>query len=343
MHNNTPEQNRALVANASTARNRPVGACPLAVRLHKAGRTADLQRLADFGKVIFPDVWHQARGNLPETKGEMMLDRLHETRPSPDELMSIAARDAIAMRAAIGPITRLEHENAMRRTTRRDSRGRITEWQGSDNRWRPVVELRRQAKGMRREAETERREAAELHIRTFATGSFPIVDRGADYYSEGVSFWRIRHASMCHAMLAANDNRRIETVRLGIDGHVPFDKARANVGLSPSVRCATAIAKGAEFIGGCAGSNSGAHKAPVDGGNFAVEDAIIGAIDQPRIDAALGNRNAEFLNLSLAGKTAKQIAVILRLGNGKAGERRVVSMQDSALVALADIEQRLAA
>jgi hypothetical protein len=339
----TPADHRAAVEAQPTVRQRPhVATSHLATRLARAGRRADLRMLQTFGGTAEAETWHQARGNLPETRGEMVFDRVHETRPSPDELAVLAAREAIRTRDTMGPITPTEWAAAFERTTRRDCRGHIVEWRGSDGKWRPVVELRRQIKGERRKTESARHAEANWHLQTPATGSFPETLPYAASKSDGKAYWRMRHATMCHSMLDANDNRRIEAVRLGVDGSTPFNTARAKAGLAEARRGPIAVAKGAEFVGGRVGANAGAAKAGVHGGHNAVEGRIIAAIDAPRIKASLGG-HADVLETSLDGATAKEIAASNGWGAGRAGERRAVAAQDAALEALADVEHKLAA
>jgi hypothetical protein len=339
----SPAEHRAAVEALPTVRQRPhVATSHLATRLARAGRRADLEMLQTFGGAAEAETWHQARGNLPETKGEMVFDRVLETRPSPDELSVLAAREAVRTRDIIGPIVLAEWRAAFEQVTRRDAKGAILEWRGSDGKWRPIVELRRQVKGARRKTENERSKEANRHLQARSTGNLPSLALYAASKSDGEAYWRMRHATMCHAMLAANDSKRIETVRLGVDGQVLFHMARENACLAEAPRGPTVVARGAEFVAGRIGANAGAAKGGVWGGHSAVEDRIIAAIDAPRVKASLG-ANADVLEDSLDGLTAKQIASKRGWGDGKAAERRAVAAQDAALEALADVEQKLAA
>src|SRR6202000_1025490 len=95
----SPAEHRAHVEALPIVRQRPhVATSHLATRLARACRRQDLRMLQTFGGAAEVETWHQARGNLPETKGEMVFDRVLETRPSPDELSVLAAREAIRPR-----------------------------------------------------------------------------------------------------------------------------------------------------------------------------------------------------------------------------------------------------
>ena len=104
----------------------------------------------------------------------------------------------------------------------------------------------------------------------------------------------------------------------------------------------TGIAKGAEFLACRIHSNPRASQGGPEGGQDLNERTIVETMDQPRIDAALG-AHRQVLELSIAGKTAKQIAIELGYGDTKAAERRAVAAQDAALIALAGVEEKLAA
>lgn len=73
----------------------------------------------------------------------------------------------------------------------------------------------------------------------------------------------------------------------------------------------------------------------------AVENAIIAAIDAPKIVAGLGE-HAAVLQDSLDGMTAREIAAKRGWGDGKASEQRAVRAQDRALSALADMQRKAA-
>jgi hypothetical protein len=150
---------------------------------------------------------------------------------------------------------------------------------------------------------------------------------------------------MLQTMTACNDNRRAEIDRLGVGGRHSFDVAWSNAGLYPACRIPryiTVIAKGAEFLAFRVHSNPTAAKGSFVGAPDAAERQIVETIDAPRIDAALGE-HARVLDLSIAGMTAREIATQLGLGTAKQGERKAVAAQDAALLALAGLEEKIAA
>jgi hypothetical protein len=278
---------------------------------------------------------------MPEA-GKPLADRVTEIRPSPDEMVRLAAQDAIAARDGYGPITAAELDAPMRARLRFDSKGVISEWCGSDNRWRDTAELFRQPKGKRRKSEQERRDdnARHLSIRG-SSGRFPERSSYVERNSMGEDYWRLRHAFLVQTMTVCNDNRRRDIDRLGVGGRHSFDEAWANAGLYPACRIPrhiTVIAKGVEFLAYRIHSNPRAMQGGTEGGHDLVERQIIGSIDSPRIDAALGE-HAKVLDMSIAGLTAREIARKLGLGNTKQGERKAVAAQDAALQALADVEK----
>jgi hypothetical protein len=321
------------------------GATPLGTRLARAGRKSDLQRYIRHGTVTVVPTWLSAEGNLPEVGGKPQADRITEIRPSPDEIVTLAARDAIRTRDTIGPITASELAAASVKRIRHDARGVITEWRGSDGKWRPTAELFRQPKGGRRKTDQQHQDDNARHLAIRGSGDFPersaYVERGSD----GTDYWRFRHAFMMQAMNAGNDNRRSEVDRIGVGGRHTFEEAWTNAGLSPACRIPrymTVIAKGAEFLAYRVHSNPTAAKGSFVGAPDAVETQIIETIDAPRVDAALGN-HAKVLDLSIAGLTAREIAAKLGWGDTKQAERRAVAAQDAALQALAGLEEKLAA
>lgn len=329
---------------ASNDNVRTTAAIPLAIRLARAGRTEDLARLIRHGTVTVVPSWLSAEGNLPEVGGKPQADRVTETRPSPDEIVYLAARDAIATRGTIGPITPADLSAAAERNIRRDANNVITEWRGSDGKFRAVAELFRQRKGQRRKSEQERQDDNARHLAIHGSGEFPersdYVERGSD----GRDYWRLRHATMLRTMTACNDNRRAEIDRMGVGGGHSFDEAWANAGLPPASRIpryVTAIARGAEFLAFRVHSNPTAAKGSFVGALDAVERQIVETIDAPRIDAALGE-HAKVLDLSIAGLTAREIAKQMGMGDTKHAERKAVAAQDAALAALADVEKMAA-
>lgn len=322
----------------------PGRSTPLGTRLARAGRADDLRRYIKYGTVPAVPSWLSAESNLPEG-GKAHVDRVTETRPSPDEMVAIAARDAANARSEIGPLTPKELAAAAALNVRCDARGVIAEWRTSNGRWMPVAELFRQPKGGRRKSEQERQDDNARHLAIQATGSFPERSAYVERNSSGADYWRLRHACMLQTMTACNDNRRAEIDRLGVGGRHNFHDAWINAGLYPASRIPrhiTVIAKGAEFLAYRVHSNSRAMRGGVEGGHDLVERQIVETIDQPRIDAALGE-HAKVLDLSIAGKTAREIAATMGWGGTKQAERRAVAAQDAALAALAGLEENLAA
>jgi hypothetical protein len=320
-------------------------ALPLAIRLARAGREEDLKRLIRHGTVVSVPTWLSADGNLPEVEGKPLPDRVVELRPSPDEMVRLAAKDAISARAGYGPITAAELDVPMRARLRLDSKGVITEWRGSDERWHDTAELFRQAKGKRRKSEAERRDDNQRHLAIRGSGGFPERMQRSTTPSEGEDFRRLRAAFWARAMGVANDNARVDIDRAGVGGRHSFDEAWRNAGLYPACRISrhiTVIAKGAEFMAFRVHSNPTAAKGSFVGAPDAVERQIVETIDAPRTDAALGE-HAKVLDMSIAGMTAREIARELGWGETKQAERKAVAAQDAALAALAEVEAKLAA
>jgi hypothetical protein len=318
-------------------------AIPLAIRLYRQRRSDDLARLVRYGTVVTVPSWLSAEGGMPEA-GKPLADRVTEIRPSPDEMVRLAAQDAIAARDGYGPITAAELDAPMRARLRIDSKGVITEWRGSDNRWHDTAELFRQPKGRRRKSEEERQDDNARHLSIRGSAVFPERMQRSATPSYGEDFRRLRAAYWVQAMGVANDNARLGIDRAGVGGRHSFDEAWRNAGLHPACRLPqhiTVIAKGAEFLAYRVHSNPRAMQGGVEGGHDLVERQIIETIDAPRIDAALGE-HAQVLDMSIAGMTAREIATKMGLGDAKQGERKAVAAQDVALLALAEVE-RLAA
>ncbi len=316
------------------APKRTTAAIPLALRLARQGRYADLRRLISYGTVPTATTWLSADGNLPEA-GRPLPDRVTELRPSPDEIVRLAVQNAIAARDGVGPISPTELAAAAARNTRRDARGAITHWRGSDGKWRPVAELFRQPKGQRRKSGAERHDDNARHLALRGSGTFPERMPRSATPSAGEDFRRLRAAHWVAAMGPANDNRR-ELDRMKIGAGVRFDDAWQNAGLHPACRLPrfkTAIAPGAEFLAFRVHSNPRATQGSFVGPASGPEDSMIASIDAPRVDAALGG-HGKVLDLSIAGATAKEIAAAMELGGGRQGERKAVAAQDAALAAL---------
>jgi hypothetical protein len=315
-------------------------ALPLAIRLARAGRKEDLKRLIDHGTVTVVPTWLSPEGGLPEAS-KPLADRVTEIRPSPDEMVRLAARDAIAARDGYGPITAAELDAPMRARLRFDSKGVITEWRSSDERWHSAAELFRQPKGRRRKSEQERQDDNARHLSIRGNAAFPERCQRSATPSHGEDFRRLRAAHWTRVMGVANDNARVDMDRAGVGGRHSFDEAWANAGLYPACRIpryVTTIAKGAEFMAFRVHSNPRAMQGGPEGGHDLVERQLVETIDAPRIDAALGE-HAKILDQSIAGMTAREIAQAMGWGDTKHSARMAVAAQDAALAALADVEK----
>jgi hypothetical protein len=321
------------------------GATPLGTRLARARRKDDLKRYIRYGTVVAVPSWLSAEGNLPEVGSKPRADRIKEIRPGPDEMVRLAVQDAILARDGYGPITAGEMDSPMKARLRFDKHGLISEWRGSDDKWRPAAELERQPKGKRRKSEQERQDDNARHLAIRGSGGFPEPFQRSATPSDGEDYRRLRAAHWAQTMGAANDNARLGIDRAGVGGRHTFDQAWSKAGLFPACRIPRymkAIAPGAEFMAFRVHSNPRAMQGGVEGGHDLVERQIVETIDQPRIDAALGE-HAKVLDLSIAGMTARELAGKMGWGDTKAAERKAVAAQDAALAALADIEQKLAA
>jgi hypothetical protein len=271
--------------------------------------------------------------------GDTQIDRIVEIRPRPDEMVRLAARDAIKARVVYGPITPQEMDAPMRARLRTDHRGHIAQWLGGDNRWHDTAELFRQPKGKRRRTDEERQVDNERHLSIPATGKFPERSSYVERGGEGVDHRRNRAAYWALAIGGHCDHRRREIDRLGVGSGHAFGEAWVNAGLPPASRIPrhmTAIAPGAEFLAYRVHTNPTAAKGSFVGPASGPEGALVAAMDAPRVTAALGAHFA-VLEASLDGLTAREIAAANGWGNTKAGERRAVAAQDNALEALAKI------
>jgi hypothetical protein len=331
-----PSRHVEAIMKPANDNNPRTGATPLGTRLARAGRKDDLRRLVQYGRVPVAVTWLSADGGLPEAGTKPQADRVTEIRPSPDEIVRLAVQAAIAARGAVGPITPTDLEAAAARNVRRDKRGRISDWRGSDGKWRPAAELFRQPKGKRRKSEQERKDDNARHLSLRGSGGFPEPIQRSTVPSVGEDFRRLRAAHWVMAMGPANDNARVNIDRAGVGGQRTFEDAWRNAGLPPACRVPrfmTAIAPGAEFLGFRQHRNATASKGSFVGARDAVESQIVAAMDQPRVDAALGE-HGKILDMSIAGMTARQIAAELGWGAGRQGERKAVAAQDAALAAL---------
>jgi hypothetical protein len=215
-----------------------------------------------------------------------------ELRPSPDEMVRLAAQDAISAREGVGPIVAAELDAPMRARLRSDANGVVTEWRGSDERWHAAAELFRQPKGGRRKSELERQDDNARHLAIRGSGGFPEQMQRSTVPSYGEDFRRLRAACWAQAMGVANDNRR-DIDRAGVGGRHTFDDAWRNAGLYPACRLSrhiTAIAKGAEFMAYRVHSNPRAMQGGAEGGHDLVERQIVETIERKAVaaqDAAL--------------------------------------------------------
>lgn len=302
-------------------------AIPLAERLSKAGRAADLERLIKYGRVPVVPSWLSAEGDLPEA-GKPQAERVTEIKPNTEGEMR--------------RIIKLMEEG--KEAIKTNSKGHITHWRGADGKFRPVAELYRQPKGKRRKSEQERQDDNARHLAIRGSGGFPEPFQRSAVPSEGEDFRRLMAAHWAMAMGVANDNARVQVDRAGVGTGKGFEDAWRNAGLYPACRIPrhiTVIAKGAEFLAYRVHSNPHAMKGGVEGGHDLVERQIVETIDAPRVDAALGE-HALILDMSIAGMTAKELGVKMGF-SGKRAERRGVAAQDAALAALAEVEEKLAA
>jgi hypothetical protein len=164
---------------------------PLERRLARAGRRSDLRLLQGYATPHAPSAWMPANDNEVVS---IQVDRIVEIRPSPDEMVRLAAKDAIRARDGYGPITAAELDVPMRARLRIDRRGQITAWLGSDGRWHDTAELFRQPKGKRRKTDEERQADNARHLSIPATGAFPERSGYVVHGSEGQVYRRNRAA-----------------------------------------------------------------------------------------------------------------------------------------------------
>jgi hypothetical protein len=327
----TPEQHRAILDVLPETRQRPAGATPLGTRLYRERRANDLRRYISYGRVTAVPSWLSADGPLPE--GHMVMDG------DPEGAAVMQADLVSEIKPGLGELERISNWiKAGEEGVRTNSQGHITEWRGADGKFRPVAELTRQPKGKRRKTLEQVAQDNERHMSLRGSGGFPESLPYAARTSDGEKYWRIRHAAMCHAM-GAND-RREEIDRMGVGSSVPFGVARSKAGLPQAERGSTVIAKGAEFHAFAVHSTKSMDG--FEGAHDAAERQIVETMDQPNVDAMLGD-HVRLLDLSAAGLTARQIAVELGLVDSKAAERRVIAMQDAALAALAAVDAKMAA
>ncbi|WP_426433913.1 hypothetical protein [Bradyrhizobium genosp. P] len=306
---------------------------PIITRLRRAGRYGDLGNLVRFSG---PDQVSQHADNEDVAEG-YGIDTVYEIRPTEGEIA----------RACMKP------DPTGNIGLRFDSRGRITAWRAHDakgdavlaedgeERWFPAREGYRQSKGSRRRSLTELAEESAQHLSLRGSGGFLERSTYVERNSGGADYWRMRHAHMLDAMGGHCDMRRREIDRLGIGYRHAFDAARRTVGLAPAEHCPTVVARGASFLAGKTKRNALATEGSFVGAPDAAENAIVAAMDAPKIGASLGD-NAAVLGDSLDGMTAREIAAKRGWGNSKAAEQRAVRAQDRALSALADAQKQAA-
>ena len=268
--------------------------------------------------------------------GNTQIDRIVEIRPSPDEIVRHAAKDAIRARDGYGPITPQELDAPMRARLRLDARAQITQWLGGDNRWHDTAELFRQPKGKRRKTDEERQADNERHLAIRGSGGFPPASTYRERGSGGEDYRRNRAAYWAQTLSACNDNRRREIDRLGVGGGHAFVEARSNAGLASAERYQRGVARGAEFMGYRQHRNVTATPGSFVGPASGPRDALVAALDAPRVTATLA-AHAAVLEASMDGLTAREIAAANGWANTKAGERKAVAAQDNALEALAKL------
>ncbi|MGX0962353.1 hypothetical protein AB7M63_002802 [Bradyrhizobium japonicum] len=163
---------------------------PIESRLARAGRRSDLRMLQDYAAPHAHSAWMPANDN---EVGNTQVDRIVEIRPSPDEVVRIAAKDAILARDGYGPITPHELDAAVRRNLKVEG-GRILKWRGSDNRWHDAGELFRQVKGARRKIDEEREADNQRHLAIRGSSGFPTASAYRGHGSEGEDYRRMRAA-----------------------------------------------------------------------------------------------------------------------------------------------------
>lgn len=230
---------------------------PLESRLARAGRRSDLRTLQDYAAPNAPSAWMPANDN---EFGSTQVDRIGEIRPSPDEVVRIAQKDAIRERGGYGPITPRELDDAARRNIRVEG-GRIVKWKGTDNRWHDAAELFRQSKGGRRKTDEERQADNERHLSIHGSGGFPVASTYRERGSEGEDYSRQRAARWAQSIAVANDDARVDIDRAGLGGRHTFDQARSNASLPLAERCPTGIAPALSLWGTASTATRGQHLA----------------------------------------------------------------------------------
>jgi hypothetical protein len=264
--------------------------------------------------------------------GGFGVDRVYEIRPTEGEIVRACIKQD-------------QHGVGLRF----DAKGTITHWRATnaegnplldndgEEQWFAAREGYRQSKGSRRESQHDLAEENARHIALRGSGGFPERSSYVEHGSSGDDYARMRHATMCHLMVGLYNDRRIEIDRAGVGGRHSFDEAWANAGLFPACRIpryVTGIARGVTFLAGTTRANKLATPGSFVGASDAVENALVTAIDAPKMEASLGV-HAGVLNEALDGMTAREVATKRGWGESKSAEQRAVRAQDRALDALA--------
>jgi hypothetical protein len=303
--------------------NKPRKTNPLVTRLRRAGRADDVKRLA---WLAIPDALPQAVND--EEKEGMAADSVHEMRPSDREIE-----------------TALKSDPTGKECFRYNSQGHLTQWRiitdEGEERWFRAREGYRHSKGARRPSAGDTEDASP-YLALRGGYSPPDTTPRSKALSEGADYCRMRAAYWVEAMGAINDARRLELDRLGVGARAAFAQARANVGLQPAERLQDGVAWQVDFLCGKVDRGGKAKHGSFVGAPDDAENRLIAQMDAPAISAELGE-HAAIIDMSLSGSSAAEIAVKLGYAKTKAGERRVVAAQDAALVALAAVQEKLAA
>lgn len=297
------------------------GAGPLFTRLARAGRFGDIRLLAEYVKAR-----NSVANDNAERADDMGVDSVIEVRPTPNEIA----------RACMKP------DSDGNVGLRFDGHGKLTAWRQTDDegnavlddngeeRWFAPSERYRQPKGLRRKplVEAARDEAAHvanvLSLRGY--GAFPppwVPD--TRYPSFGAVFERIRAAydAIVHLGVASAGRRLL--MANGVDGDRTLEQAAKANPKATITRGKTVVAYGAEFIAGKTDSSGTATEGSFVGAPDAAEHAMIAAMDAK--DAPI----SAVLEMALAGKTAREIALFQGLGDTKQGERNAVKAIDAAI------------
>lgn len=303
---------------------------PIVTRLRRASRYGDLGNLVRFSG---PDQVSQHADNDDVASG-FAVDTVYEIRPTEGEIERACLKQE---KYGVG--------------LRFDGRGKITAYRAHDangdpaldeqgkEQWFPAREGYRQSKGARRRSLAEIAEESAQFLSLRGSGGFPERSSYVERGSGGADAWRMRHARLCELIAGLYNGPRLELDRLGIGARTSFAAARSAVGLAPSDRGPTVVARGAAFLAGKTKGNKLATPGSLVGPACGAEDVWIASMDAPKLEAGLGE-HAAVLNEALDGLTARQIAAKRGWGNSKAAEQRAVRAQDRALAALAEAQKQ---